>query len=607
MGRPISGVLCALLCISVAAPATALASPGSGPTAAVSLGDSYISGEAGRWDGNSITPTGDNDGTDRACVPEAPACAQEDKSRVYVGGTAENGCHRSDVAEIVSASIPVAERVNIACSGGQTKNIYRSSAGGSGQNGEASQADQLLGVARQKDVKVVLLSIGGNDLGFARIVRACLTAYASRQGACKTEQQKVIDQNIAKATAAVEKAIDEIRTVMAAAGYSASAYRLILQTYPSVIPRASEARYTENDPQRATQGCPFYDEDLTWARDSAAPQIGAMVKAAAASRGTEVVDLIDALQGHEVCAKTSRPSTPLAHAPINDGEWGRFTGASTVQQGDLQEAFHPNAYAQRALGACVTMVVASAPGRFACRGRAGGGPESMSLARLGDVANLGTGTADGGSATRACAPTVGFRSATVRPTGRSLRFLVRRAQQRRFDVDVFQQAAGRAIIGNRRVARFASRSGTFRWSGRGAVDGEYVVRFTMRLANRRTDVRRVALRRRNGRFTVRPAYYRRASCGVLSSFKLERPVFGGRRNRALGIAFRVATRSRVAIEIIRGKRIVRRFRATTRRAGITHRLRLASEGLRRSEYRVRIVVTPTGATPTVSVLTARRL
>src|SRR5215218_1851127 len=190
MGRPLSGALCALLCLAAAAPAAAVASPGSGPTAAVSLGDSYISGEAGRWAGNSVTPTGDNDGTDRACVPEAPACAQEDKSRVYVGGSAENGCHRSDVAEILSASIPVAERVNIACSGGQTKNIFRASSGGTGQNGEAPQADQLLTAARAKDVKVVVLSIGGNDLGFAKIVQACLTAYASRQGACKTEQQE---------------------------------------------------------------------------------------------------------------------------------------------------------------------------------------------------------------------------------------------------------------------------------------------------------------------------------------------------------------------------------------------------------------------------------
>src|SRR3712207_8980203 len=67
-----------------------------------------------------------NDGTDRACVPDVPACAQEDPGRVYVGGTAENGCHRSDVAEVNSANFPVAERVNIACSGGQRSEEHTS-------------------------------------------------------------------------------------------------------------------------------------------------------------------------------------------------------------------------------------------------------------------------------------------------------------------------------------------------------------------------------------------------------------------------------------------------------------------------------------------------
>ena len=150
----------------------AWAGPSSPTTAAVSLGDSYISGEAGRWNGNSLTPTGDKDGTDRACQPAGPTC-QVDKTRVYEPGTEEGGCHRSDVAEIKSASLPVAERIDLSCSGGQTKNIFRASQGGVGQNGEPPQADKLLPVAQAKNVKLVMLSIGGNDLGFASIIAAC--------------------------------------------------------------------------------------------------------------------------------------------------------------------------------------------------------------------------------------------------------------------------------------------------------------------------------------------------------------------------------------------------------------------------------------------------
>ena len=73
---------CVLL-LAVLAP-VALAGPRSGQTAAVSMGDSYISGEAGRWNGNSITPVGDKDGTDRACLPAGVDC-QVDLTRVYGG------------------------------------------------------------------------------------------------------------------------------------------------------------------------------------------------------------------------------------------------------------------------------------------------------------------------------------------------------------------------------------------------------------------------------------------------------------------------------------------------------------------------------------------
>lgn len=367
------------LLLGVCAPA-ALAGPSSPTSVAVSMGDSYISGEAGRWNGNSVTPLPGNDATDRACQPEGPAC-QVDKSRVY--GDSDPGCHRSDTAEIFSARLAVDERVNIACSGGRTKNIFRAQSGGEGQNGEALQADQLLPIARAKNVKLIMVSIGGNDLGFASIIAACLQAYTAKTGPCEPSQQAKIDALVPKATADVGRAIDEIRAVMTEAGYRSGDYRLVVQTYPSVVPRASETRYAETGSDRTTFGCPFYDQDLTWARDRAAAQIGAVAKAAAASRGVETLDLLDALQGHEICAKTTQESTPTVRPGATGGEWGRFLAASTVAQGDLQEAFHPNAYAQRALGDCLTQLFAAPVGSFSCAGAAGTDVDAMSLAREG--------------------------------------------------------------------------------------------------------------------------------------------------------------------------------------------------------------------------------
>ena len=87
----------------------------SPPTAAVALGDSFISGEGGRWLGNSADPAGSRDGTDRAAFACGPLGCHYEAARVY-GATAENGCHRADTAPIESPSLDVDRRVNLACS-----------------------------------------------------------------------------------------------------------------------------------------------------------------------------------------------------------------------------------------------------------------------------------------------------------------------------------------------------------------------------------------------------------------------------------------------------------------------------------------------------------
>jgi hypothetical protein len=133
------------------------AGPTSPTTAIVSLGDSYISGEAGRWEGNSNSQFASRDGTDRAYTG---GCCSYDTSRVYLGGSDDNGCHRSDVAEILSNTIGVVEKVNLACSGATTANVIRASQGGQSHDGEAPQADQLAAVAQRDAVKLVVLSIG---------------------------------------------------------------------------------------------------------------------------------------------------------------------------------------------------------------------------------------------------------------------------------------------------------------------------------------------------------------------------------------------------------------------------------------------------------------
>ncbi|MEU9148009.1 GDSL-type esterase/lipase family protein [Streptomyces sp. NPDC048349] len=353
---------------------TSAASPGSGPTAVVSMGDSYISGEAGRWKGNSLTNTGSRNGTDRGWV----SGSTYDPGKVY--GTTAGGCHRSDSAEVRSAGAIADVAVNLACSGATSQNVFRASNGGVAFKGEAPQADQLAAVAASHDVKVIALSIGGNDLGFAEIIKDCAYDFIIWNSYCYDNQQYGVDQKIDAVMGAVGKSVDEIRAVMRGAGYADSSYRIVLQSYPSPIPRGAENRYTQSDWSRLnTGGCPFWNRDSDWARDSLVPQIANRLKGVAAAKGVQFLDLRDMLQGREVCARASKQVTSTVPASAATSEWARWID-NNESQGLIQESMHPNYFGQLAAGRCLALVVAQpATSGFGCKNTAGADQSGMYL------------------------------------------------------------------------------------------------------------------------------------------------------------------------------------------------------------------------------------
>ena len=102
-----AAALCALTIVSGAiAAAPAGAAPPSGvPDAVVALGDSAISGEAGRWAGNTNQSPSRVDALGSTAYHDVP------------GGEAIAGCHRSGAAEIHIGGV---ESKNLACSGART-------------------------------------------------------------------------------------------------------------------------------------------------------------------------------------------------------------------------------------------------------------------------------------------------------------------------------------------------------------------------------------------------------------------------------------------------------------------------------------------------------
>jgi hypothetical protein len=175
-------------------------------------------------------------------------------------------------------------------------------------------------------------------------------------------------------------------------------------------------------------------------------------------------------------------------------------------------------------------------------------------------------------------------------------------------VDLFRAARGRTV-GDKLVRKFSGRRASFRWLGGGSDvrNGSYHARFTTRTASGGRDVRRVALQRRKGRWLVRPAFYRRVPCALVETFKLSRPVFGGRRNTRLGVSFRLNQAADVEVVARQGGRVVARFPKRGYPAGRTIRLRLAANRIpKRGTVRFTLTATRPGAS-TTSAVAARKL
>jgi hypothetical protein len=369
----------ALMLLAVALPArSALADgPRLGTPWVVSVGDSYISGEAGRWAGNTdrlissllivgLLLTGSTD----ALGPTAyygDATGADEEIR---------GCHRSRAAEVFIGAGTKGK--NLACSGAETASdaegsdfkpgvdFYSDSAGRKGQ------ALMLQEFAVTHNVKLVAVSIGGNDFNFGSIVAGCVVDYLKPYvDYCQDDPMVVANftpENVALQTIAIRNAILNVGAAMTAAGYDDSDYTILVQDYESPIPNSAGFRYPGSGLFRHsryyTGGCPFWDADADWANSSALPTINNAVKAAAAGTGhnnVRILELESAFNGRRLCENTvglleeEGFATWTAPAAVDHTEWINqiriITTLGTAYY--LQESFHPNYWAQLALRNCL--------------------------------------------------------------------------------------------------------------------------------------------------------------------------------------------------------------------------------------------------------------
>jgi hypothetical protein len=211
-----------------------------------------------------------------------------------------------------------------------------------------------------------------------------------------------------------------------------------------------------------------------------------------------------------------------------------------------------------------------------------------------------------------CAGTNGFVSASLRGSGHALQIRFVRRVEQPVRAEVFQVSLGRTVLRERLIARYRNLQRSQTWPGtrdsrgRRIADGYYFVRLSIPMGGGRTDTRRLVAQRTGGRWVARPGYYGRPICGLVSSYKLERPVFGGVRSTTARLSFRLATAARVTVEVRRGGKVVKRLAGQTYAAARTVRLSLPVKGLRAGVYEFRLTAVA-GSRRALVTASARRL
>ena len=321
------------------------------PSAVLSLGDSFISGEGGRWIGE--TPG-----------IEVPNAYESGTNRFGVGA---NLCHRSNAAPIHSLGAPGVEAINIACSGAVGNDVLTD-----GQWGETPQIDQLRIHANAKHLDVVAISIGGNDMGFGEMVEKCVKDYANFfRSECQSHRQARYEGNIeSKMTPAVEAVVAEVKSVMAEAGQPEA--RIVLLSYPSTL---AETPRWRDATSKISHGCPFHTNDMGWINNGLVPKIDQTYAEIASTAGIEFLSLSNAFDGKQNCSEgvTSSRNTQS----IDRLEW--TVGTSIRDNERIPESMHPNALGQVAIGRCLELMQETTDSLTHKCFNNGGSPQDMRL------------------------------------------------------------------------------------------------------------------------------------------------------------------------------------------------------------------------------------
>lgn len=358
----------------------------------VGLGDSFMSGEGGRLQGNTYDKL-KADGVYDSGKQDRGWGTYEDSFGTPLSGNFKKSnssaaCHRSDTSIVNTVAQAMRWRgINLACSGAVTKQVTDE-----GFRGEAPQVERLAKLARSKDtvIKAVTISIGGNDMGFSDVLKSCMQVVNQHDCSATKDSSLTGDINATKRLQSkradtqkkITSTLNAVTKVMRDNGYADGSYQFIYDGAPSLLANAP-GRYKAKDGYfqstfQESPGVPFHNRTVWWSNSVAVPMLNGMMRKAVEesdNKNITFLDLSRAFNGHEISNTSTKQYRDRNVTPeASDSEWVVPLDPHYIKNRKgsprLQESFHPNAFGQRAIGQCVTQVLSapSGSGDFSCVG-----------------------------------------------------------------------------------------------------------------------------------------------------------------------------------------------------------------------------------------------
>jgi hypothetical protein len=251
----------------------------------------------------------------------------------------KNKCHRSPAAYgplLHDSSRGLRPLSFVACSSAVTQDLYQPSATNAG---EAAQLDAL-----QRRTKAVTLTIGGNDVVFSDVARACVESIRTTGFGCSTNVQlnAVIDARLAAlaGTASPNSAIVPIKKILADIESASPRAKIYLAGYPELFGNTTTHFSVD---QTAPSGASCVVNPVTAGRvdfadtqwiNSRTRQLNAVLRTA-----------VDQARRDKVKATYVSPSTFDDHG-LCDDEAAWINPVLVNTSGIMSESLHPTAEGQ---------------------------------------------------------------------------------------------------------------------------------------------------------------------------------------------------------------------------------------------------------------------